>query len=230
MNVLAVVHGANVRPGVFGDEVVERGHRLEEWTPAVTALPRPLEDYGAVILFGGSMHADQEEQNPWLHDENALIQDLLERRVPLFGVCLGAQLIAKAAGAPVHPAPQPEIGWIPVELSGAAEDDPVFNKLPEHFDAFEWHFYTYGVPGEGSELARSAACTQAFRLGDAAWGIQFHAEVTMAHVHSWAANMEVPVPEGLLAESERRMDEWNELGRRLCGAFCAVAERAAVDV
>ena len=84
-----------------------------------------------MIVFGGSMHADQEEHHPWLIEENTFIQGLLERDVPLLGVCLGIQLFAKAEGSAVYPLPGgPEIGWVPVELTEAAADDPVFGSLP----------------------------------------------------------------------------------------------------
>jgi len=83
VNVLAVIHGTNARGGVFEDAVREAGHRYEEWDPAWgTPLPRPLEDYDAVLLFGGTMHPDTDEANPWLRDENALIRGLLEHDVP----------------------------------------------------------------------------------------------------------------------------------------------------
>ena len=190
MNVLAVIHGTNARAGTFAEAVADAGHRLEEWSLAWgTPPPRPIDDYGAVLVFGGAMHADQDNRHPWLREENLFIQRLLDRRVPLFGVCLGVQLIAKAEGAAVYPlADGPEIGWVPVELTEAAVSDPVFGRLPASFDAFSWHYYTYDVPAGGDELVRSRRCNQAFRLGEAAWGIQFHAEVTLETVHLWLAD------------------------------------------
>jgi GMP synthase (glutamine-hydrolysing) len=234
MNVLAVIHGSNARAGTFGEAVADAGHRLEEWSLAWrTPPPRPIDDYGAVLVFGGSMHADQDEHHPWLREENLFIQRLLDRHVPLFGVCLGVQLIAKAESAAVYPLPgKPEIGWVPVELTEAAAADPVFGRLPGQFDSFNWHYYTYDVPAGAVELARSPRCNQAFRLGEAAWGIQFHAEVTMDTLHSWLADKdELPADidrVALAAESEARIDEWVRLGRDLCSGFLEVAERAAV--
>ena len=234
MNVLSVIHGANARAGTFGEAVTEAGHRLEEWSLAWgSPPPRAIDDYGAVLVFGGSMHADQDENHPWLREENLFIQRLLDRHVPLFGVCLGVQLIAKAEGAAVYPLPgEPEIGWVPVELTEAAASDPVFGRLPERFDSFNWHYYTYDVPAGAVELVRSPRCNQAFRLGEAAWGIQFHAEVTLETIHSWLADKDgLPLDQDrdeLLAECESRIGEWNHLGRELCGGFIEVAERAAV--
>ena len=230
MNLLGVIHGADVRAGVFGPVATARGHRLEEWSLAWdTPLPRPLDAYGGVLVFGGAMHADQEGHHPWLREENLFLRRLLDLHIPVLGICLGAQLLAKAAHAPVRPAESSEIGWYPVELADEAADDPLLGGLPQRFDSFQWHHYTYDVPAGAVELARSDVCTQAFRLGDSAWGVQFHPEVTFEQVERWADEPEeVPVDsEALLAETRERIAAWNELGRDLCGAFIDVAERVA---
>jgi GMP synthase-like glutamine amidotransferase len=230
MDVLAVIHGDKVRAGVFGDVVAARGHRLEEWSLAWdTPLPRPLDAYGSVLVFGGAMHADQDRHHPWLREENFFLQRLLDLQTPVLGICLGAQLLAKAASASVHPAAEFEIGWHPVELTDAAADDPLLGRLPERFDAFQWHYYTYDPPAGAIELARSSVCTQAFRLGGNAWGVQFHPEVTLAQVQSWVDEKEeVPVDdEALMTETRERIGAWNDLGRDLCGAFMDAAERVA---
>ena len=196
-------------------------------------MAQPLDSYGAVLVFGGAMHADQDDRHPWLREENLFLQRLLMLHMPVLGVCLGAQLLAKAALAPVYRVESPELGWFDVELTADAADDPVFSRLPQRFEAFQWHYYTYDLPGGAVELARSAACTQAFRLGDSAWGIQFHAEVTLQQVESWLEHRDEaeehgqPPPE--LPELTRtRIDGWNELGRSLCDSFVDVAERVAV--
>jgi GMP synthase (glutamine-hydrolysing) len=233
MDVLAVIHGDKVRAGVFADVVAARGHRLEEWSLAwETALPRPLDAYRAVLVFGGAMHADQDRHHPWLREENLFLQRLLDLQTPVLGICLGAQLLAKAAHASVYPAEEFEIGWYPVELTEAAATDPLLGRLPQRFDAFQWHYYAHGVPAGAVELARSRVCTQAFRLGENAWGVQFHPEVTLAQVQSWVDEKEeVPVDDGaLMAETRDRIGAWNDLGRELCGAFVDVAERVAAPV
>jgi GMP synthase (glutamine-hydrolysing) len=229
LEVLSIVHGGDVREGVFAEPVRERGHRLVEWTPALrTPPPRPPEDYGAVFVFGGAMHADQEEQHPWLRDEHELIRGLIDAGTPVLGVCLGAQLLAKAAGAHVGPLAEPEIGWLPLELTDAGARDPVLGRLPRSFDAFQWHYYAFDVPEGGEELARNPVCSQAFRLGEHAWSVQFHPEVTLAQVERWLDDPSDPCPdrEGLRAQTRERIGEWNELGRTLCAAFLEVAESA----
>ena len=230
MDVLAVIHGEKVRAGIFGDAIEARGHRVEEWSLAWgTALPRSLEEYGAVLVFGGAMHADQDEHHPWLREEGLFLQRLLDLHKPVLGICLGAQLLAKAGGADVGPTSEPEIGWFPVELTSDADDDPLLGRLPSRFAAFQWHYYAHGLPAQAVELARNDLCTQAFRLGDSAWGVQFHPEVTLAQIESWMTEDE-PVPSNLLEETRERIAQWNDLGRTLCDAFIDVAERVATPV
>jgi len=230
MHVLAVIHGEKVRAGVFADVVAARGYELEEWSLAwEKPLPRPLDAYDAVLVFGGAMHADEVQHHPWLREENLFLHRLLDLHTPVLGICLGAQLLAKAAHAPVHPAGESEIGWYPVELTEHATDDPLLGQLPPSFDAFQWHYYTHELPSGAVELARSSVCTQAFRLGDSAWGVQFHPEVTLQQIEGWLEDEEPqPVDSAmLLAQTRERIDAWNELGRTLCDAFVDVAERVA---
>ena len=228
MEVLSIVHGPNVGAEVFADAVRERGHRLVDWVPSTMPAPR-LDGIGAVMVFGGAMHVDQHSTHPWLAAEDALLRDALEAGTPTLGICLGAQLLAKAADAWVGPTDEPEIGWFPVEVNDEGAADPVFGRLPRRFDAFQWHYYVFEVPAGGRELARNATCPQAFRVGEHAWGVQFHPEVTLEQVRSWIADQEdVPVDWAELdRETQRRMGDWNTLGRTLCSAFVELAERAA---
>ena len=117
------------------------------------------------------------------------------------------------------------MGWYDVALTEAAAADPVFAELPSRFDAFQWHHYTYDVPAAGVELARSAACTQAFRLGRA-YGIQFHAEVTRTMVGRWLEEDpdDVADADALRAQTDERIEDWNALGRRVCTAFLATVQ------
>jgi GMP synthase (glutamine-hydrolysing) len=222
MDVLAIVHGPNVGAGVFADAVRMRGDRLLEWIPSSTADP-PRAD--AVLVFGGAMHVDQEADHPWLRVELDVLRRLLAARTPVLGVCLGAQLLAQATGARVGPARAPEIGWLPVELTAGASEDALFASVPQRFDAFQWHHYAFDVPAGATELARSAVCSQAFRLDGNSWGVQFHPEVTREQVRSWLEEKDdVDVDwDALAVETERRMDDWNAFGRDLCTAFLANA-------
>lgn len=219
MKVLAVTHGPSVGPGVFADAARDAGHELAEWSAPEGGAP-PEAD--AVIVFGGAMHPDEESDHGWLRPELRWLLAQLERGTPLLGVCLGSQLIARAAGAKVFRASEPEIGWFPVERTAAGANDPVTGSLPQRFDAFQWHHYTHDLPAGAVELARSPVCTQAYRVGNA-WGVQFHPEVRAAQVETWLSEEphDVDDPQAFRDATRERIDGWNVLGRDLCAAFLA---------
>jgi GMP synthase (glutamine-hydrolysing) len=223
MRVLSLVHGLNVRAELFEDVVRAQGHEHAE-AHAETGMPS-LDGVDALMVFGGHQHVDQEDEYPWLVPEDAFLRSVLDRGLPTLGVCLGAQLLAKAAGAWAGPSERPEAGWIPVELTEAGVEDPVFGALPRRFDAFQLHEYTYAVPEGAEELARSAVNTQAFRLGRA-WAVQFHPEVREAQVVRWLEEDAVPDRDEIAASLPARLPGWQELGTRLCRAFLAAAEPA----
>jgi GMP synthase (glutamine-hydrolysing) len=229
---LAIVHQPDAGPGTFAEEFAERGDELEGWQIAEGADPPGNPgDYDAVLSFGGAMHADDEARNPWLRKEKALLVELLERRVPMLGVCLGAQLLAEAAGAPARRASEPEIGWYEVEVTSETADDPLLGPLGPRFEAFEWHSYEFPLPPGATPLANSARCLQAYRIGDSAWGIQFHAEVTLGQVQDWIADyrshgdaVRIGIdPDLLRRRTEGAIAGWNQLGRGLCGRFLSAA-------
>jgi GMP synthase-like glutamine amidotransferase len=223
VRVLSVTHGPSVPGGVFDEAVVAAGHELESWSLPDGNRSDPAESFDAVMVFGGSMHPDQDADFHWLGHEEEFLRDALARAVPVFGVCLGAQMIARAAGAAVRPSAAAEIGWLEIELTAAGAEDAVLGVLPPSATVFQWHHYTFETPPGGAELARSEICTQAFRVADRpAWGIQFHAEVTLSMLTAWCEEdpEELPVPvEELRDESERRIARSNAWGRALAGAF-----------
>ncbi len=233
MKVLAILHGSNVPPGVLGEEAERRGHEIDTWSLAWgTPPPAPIDDYGAVMIFGGAMHADQDDRHPWLREENFFLQRLLDIHIPVLGVCLGAQLIAKAAHAEVSALPEPEVGWVDVELTEEAADDPLFAGLPSRFPSFQWHYYEFAAPTGARVLARSDCCLQAFRLGDSVWGVQFHPEVTRPTLEEWLSGAPDELPGdpeemlGVLRQRSRRAGR--AFGRTLCGNFVEAAERVTV--
>ena len=222
MKVLALTHGDDVGPGVFEDAIRAAGHELVERNVAREGVADEPAD--AVIVLGGAMHPDQDERHPWLRPELHFLQERLRDGTPLLGVCLGSQLIARAAGARVFRSEEPEVGWLQVEVTDAAKSDRVAASLPESFDAFQWHSYTHELPAGAVELARSRVCIQAWRLGNA-WGVQFHPEVRADQVESWLSQEpdDVPDADGFLAATRERIEDWNALGRGLCAAFLTTA-------
>ena len=229
MRILAMVHGPLARAELFEDVILTAGHELEEWSLFDDAgPPRPLAEYDAVLIFGGHMNVHEEQTHPWLREEDDVIRDLVAREVPLLGICLGGQLLAKAFGAHVGRSPEPERGFTRVTLSEDAADDPVFGALPREFDVFNLHGDAFETPANGVELARSRVCAQAIRVGAAAWGVQFHPEVRVEQVEQWFAKEE-RVADGprVLGELRSRIEEWQDFGSTLCRAFLAEASRRA---
>jgi GMP synthase (glutamine-hydrolysing) len=229
MRALAIVHQRDAGPGVFADEIRERGIELDQWmlSERGTGPPREIADYGAVLTFGGAMHADQEDRHPWLRFEKDFLAAMLDDGMPLLAVCLGCQLLAEAAGGSARRASEPEIGWREVEITEEGKADPVIGPLAPRFTAFQWHSYEAVPPDEAEILAQSPVCAQAYRIGERAWGIQFHAEVAAADAGRWidgyrsdedAVRIGID-PDALRAETEQKIADWNRLGRELCGRF-----------
>jgi GMP synthase-like glutamine amidotransferase len=232
MRILAIVHQSDAGPGVFAEAILDRGESLDIWTPAEEVEP-PADPLGfdGVIALGGAAHPDQGGRNAWMAAERGLLVELLAQRVPTLGVCLGAQLLAAAAGAEPSRAGRPEIGWHRVELTPEGRRDPVLSVLPTGFDAFQWHSYEFPLPAGAAALAESDVCLQACRVGEAAWAIQFHAEVDAADALSWiddyrsdedAVRIGID-PVALRAETEAKIEAFNRLGRDLCGRWLDAA-------
>jgi GMP synthase (glutamine-hydrolysing) len=188
----------------------------------------------ALLIFGGSMHVDQNDEHRWLNPEKQFIREALSLGVPILGVCLGSQLLAEAAGASPHRIPEPEIGWYDIEITDAGTSDPVLGPLAPSVELFEWHHYVAPLPPGAVELARTPLCVQAFRIeGKPAWGLQFHAEVTRENLFGWLDGWENSEavetsfdPERIRAASEQRIEGQNEIGRGIAARFLAEAARA----
>jgi GMP synthase-like glutamine amidotransferase len=235
VRVLSLIHGVNAHAGVFGDAVRDAGHELHQASYALDQPPPdPVPEYDAVMVFGGSMNTHEEDRHPWLRDEKEAIRQALEADLPVFGVCLGSQLLAEVTGARVERSDVSEIGWYEVELTPEADGDPVFAGLPPRFPTYQWHSYRASLPEGAVELARNDVCLQAYRVGELAWGIQFHAEVTQANAEVWISRYDTDPaaveagfdPEAARAELAERIGEWNRIGRTLAGGFVAQAEAA----
>jgi GMP synthase (glutamine-hydrolysing) len=143
-----------------------------------------LGPHHGLIVMGGPQSANDPDMSAELH----FIQRVIEQNTPVLGICLGAQLIAKALGAQVYRNHQKEIGWAPVHLTENAHRDPLLGALNSPSTFFHWHSETFTQPPGTELLAYSDLCRQqAFRYRDAVYGIQFHPEITPEMIVDWSA-------------------------------------------
>lgn len=150
-------------------------------------LPEP-EQISALIVMGGAMGANDDQRHPFLGNLKDLIHALVVARTPYLGICLGGQLLAAALGAEVISHRWEELGTLDVALTKEGKADRLFRGIPERFSTFQWHHDSFDIPSGGILLASSTACPhQAFRVGENAWGLQFHPEVTEDIIRGWCA-------------------------------------------
>lgn len=232
MRFLVFQHIVVEHPGVLRDFMAEDG---VDWDAVELDLGEPipaLDDYDALLVMGGPMDVWEEDKHPWLVGEKAVIREaVLDRRMPVLGVCLGHQLLAAALGGDVGPMATPEIGILDVELTAEATRDPVFADMPMRSGVLQWHSAEVKRPPAGSVvLARSPACgIQALRIGPAAWGLQYHVELTPRTVAEWACvpayrrslqkTLGVDALDRLKAAAALRMAEFHRDARRLYDNF-----------
>ncbi|MGW1542164.1 type 1 glutamine amidotransferase [Streptomyces sp. NPDC002309] len=149
-----------------------------------------LRETGGLVVLGGPMNALDDGRHPHLAAERRLLRQAVHEGVPVLGVCLGAQLLAAAAGADVTRGPEPEIGPGSVTLRTAAEDDPLLHGVGREMPVLHWHQDTFTLPEGAFLLASSDRYPhQAFRLGPRAWGLQFHIEVDAAAVEGFGPEL-----------------------------------------
>jgi GMP synthase (glutamine-hydrolysing) len=170
--------------GLIRPALEESGISIEYADLERKATPPDITRFAGLIFMGGPMCAN--DDLPYLRHELALIRQAAERSQPVLGVCLGAQLMAKALGARVYPNPVKEIGWFDVHRTPAGAEDPLLSEFHSPEPVFQWHRDTFDLPGGATRLAYSDACiNQAFRIGTHMYGLQFHLEVTPAMIADW---------------------------------------------
>jgi GMP synthase (glutamine-hydrolysing) len=213
-------HVAWEGPGLIAVEAQARGLHIDVRPLHLGAsIPEPDEVQGLIVM-GGPMGAYETDKHPFLAEECSLIAELVRRNRPVLGVCLGAQLLARALGARVFPGHGPEIGFGFVELTAEGKRDALFGPDGPSLPVFHWHGDTFDLP-EGSTLLASSAeyRHQAFRFGSCAYGLQFHIEPDL---DTWSAWHEHLLP-ALIERAEQRRGVVERVGRNTIARFFDVA-------
>lgn len=207
--VLVVQHEPDTGAGWFGEWLAGAGLSLDVCHPyAGDELP-PVTTYDGAVVLGGAMAATDDERCPWLPPVRVLMAEAVASAVPLFGICLGAQLLALAGGGAVRRGLRgPELGVLDLAVHPAAAGDPIFASLASPAPVVQWHWEEISaLPLDATLLAGSHSYAhQVFRVGDRAWGVQGHPEVTAQIAADWARE-DSPLllaagraPDGLVAE------------------------------
>jgi GMP synthase (glutamine-hydrolysing) len=185
--VACIVHQSDTHLGRLKPALEELGLDLEEIDASSPRLDElEVAALGGVISLGGEMGAHEENAYPFLTREIALLREAHAKGVPVLGICLGGQLLARALGAPVRARHRDEVGWLEVEI---LHHDLLFGQ-PGPTRQFQWHKDSFDVPDRADHVASSAACPgQVFRAG-ASYGIQFHPELTVDLLRLWSGTEE----------------------------------------
>lgn len=187
MTILAIRHARHEGLGSL-EKIFERAN-IEYRYLDVFEDPKIKTDLSkarGLVVLGGSMGVYEADQYPFLKKEIELLQEALRQNVPTLGICLGSQLLAAAGGAHVYRGSKKEIGWYPIRLKAEAREDRLLKHLPRETMVFHWHGDTFELPREAQLLAGSERYLhQAFRLGQKAWGLQFHLEITEPMIREW---------------------------------------------
>jgi len=187
MRVLVVQNYENTALGQIGRALEEAGAQIEVIDAHLGGvLPRDASGHDALVVLGGGQNALDDELYPYLPALLDLMRSFAAADKAVLGVCLGSQLLARAFGGKNHIGTATEFGWCKVALTGEGAIDPVLRHLPQNFRPFQWHDDTFSLPAGAIHLASSdTAANQAFRIGRATYGVQFHFEANRDVVRDW---------------------------------------------
>jgi GMP synthase (glutamine-hydrolysing) len=227
-SVLVLQHEPAAPAGLFGEALREAGLRLDERVLcAGDPAPERLDDHDALLVLGGDMNVGEEARYPFLAAEQQLLREAVRDGVPTLGICLGAQQLAASCGGGVTRRSALALGWSRFTVE---RDDALLAGIETDTPVFHWRQYACRLPGDAVLIASGDGDPQVFRLGEAAWGVQFHPEVSRGILAGWVADDPQTVarvtraaPAELLAENEHRLPASAALCRRLAANFVTAA-------
>ncbi|MDE3119866.1 MAG: type 1 glutamine amidotransferase [Nitrospirota bacterium] len=215
---ICLQHVAFEGPGAFADLLVGKDFIVSNHLVPKVGLPPDAGD--VLLVMGGPMSVNDPEH--WIEAETTFIRDAVESGTPVLGVCLGAQLLAKALGAQVAPGPGVEIGMTPINLTDQGREDPVFGTLPDPLEVFQWHGEAFDLPDGAVPLASSYLFPlQAFRFGSNAYGVLFHLEMQRDGIEALCQECPGDVtkagqdPSSLLRHAEPHLPRLHSVAERL---------------
>jgi GMP synthase (glutamine-hydrolysing) len=218
---VVVQHVAHEGPGAVEAALVSAGHEVVlVRVDRGDQLPGAddVADVAGLVVMGGPMGV-HDTAYPWLASERRLMAAAVRAEIPVLGICLGAQQLALALGGRVSTGPRPEIGVGQVQLTGPGREDPVFGPAGAALPCMHWHGDTFSLPERGVLLAGNERYPhQAFRVGDRAYGLQFHVELTPTLAEGWRAHL----PAGVTIGADDA-DRISAQGRPLVARFIALA-------
>ena len=186
-NILFVRCDASETYGVAPAALRAAGATFDVWDAIESAAPRPsLDDVDGVVVFGSTFNVEHADEQPFIKETADLIRETVDRGISFLGVCFGGQLLAWALDAAVGESPVREIGFEPIHPTAEARRDRLFSHYADGDMAFQWHGDAFQLPAGATLLATGDRVpNQAFRVGDRAWGTQFHLEVNDAELDFW---------------------------------------------
>ena len=211
-----------------------------EYADLFDRLPQPFDPraLAGLVVLGGPMNVDQTDRYPYLADEVGFIRQALDAELPLLGICLGSQLLAKTLGARVYPGSRKEIGWYTVQPTPEAANDPLFRHFGPDEIVFQWHGDTFDLPAGAVCLASSNLFAhQAFRIGQRAYGLQFHVEVTPQMIEDWLSEpggcqeisqLDYIDPDEIRRQVGQRLPTMHQLARPMFDTFAGWCRQRAV--
>ncbi|MEO6702189.1 MAG: type 1 glutamine amidotransferase [Jatrophihabitantaceae bacterium] len=234
-HVLLLLHAGWELPGIYGEILTETGWQVSTRALYLGAELDDIAEVDGIVVMGGPMSADDAAAYPWLITEKLLLGNAVRAGTPVFGVCLGAQLLAASLGGRIHRAARPEFGLSQVWPTADAAADPLFFDLAPATAVFHWHGDSFELPPGATLLATSEPVRhQAFRVAEHAYGLQFHAELTPALFDRWLTEqscraelisaLDSDAPDRLATELDAAEQQLRELATRLFSRWLRLVE------
>lgn len=190
MKILVVRHSQLSPCGIMGEGIIDQGGYYVTIMPSEgDSLPESIDSFDGIIILGGPQNAEQDDQFPHFIPLLKMMRSFDDAGKPVLGICLGAQLLARAWGSRIYKLERLENGFHRIQKTEATQHDPLFAMTPENPWLMEWHSDSFDLPPDATLLMTGSECrNQAFKIGDCSYGLQFHPEATVDVIRDWVLN------------------------------------------